>query len=127
MRSDPGAPAAQGTIPLCVSELGAKAWEYVKEALDASWVSSAGPFTQRFEGMLADYIGARHAVATVSGTAALHIGLLVVGVEPDDEVLVSELLYERGVSLPSSVGLTPEDKEHVVETVHSSFRAAVRR
>jgi perosamine synthetase len=93
MRFEPGAPAEAGFIPLCVPEIRGNEWTYVKECLDAGWVSSVGSFVDRFEGMVADYVGAKYAVATVNGTAALHIALLVAGVEPDDEVLVSALTF----------------------------------
>ena len=53
----------------------------VKECLDTNWVSSVGSYVDRFEAALAAYVGAKYAVATVNGTAALHIALLVAGVE----------------------------------------------
>ncbi len=90
---EPGAPAPADTIPLCVPEIRGNEWQYIKECLDTNWVSSAGPFVNRFERMLAEYTGAKYAVATANGTAALHIALLVAGVQPDDEVLVSTLTF----------------------------------
>ena len=91
---EPGAPAQQqGSIPLCVPEIRGNEWKYVKECLDTGWVSSVGAFVDRFESDLAGYVGARHGVAASSGTAALHIALLVAGVQPDDEVLVSTLSF----------------------------------
>lgn len=89
---EPGA-APPGMIPLCVPTVGGKAWEYVKECLDTNWVSSVGKFVERFEQMVASYVDAQHAVAAVNGTAALHVALLVAGVQPDDEVLVSDLTF----------------------------------
>jgi perosamine synthetase len=89
----PGAPAAPGSIPLIVPELRGNEWAYIKECLDTNWVSSVGSYVDRFERMLADYVGVRHAVATVNGTAALHIALLLAGVQPDDEVIVSSLTF----------------------------------
>jgi perosamine synthetase len=80
-------------IPLCVPEIRGREWEYVKDCLDSGWVSSAGAFVNRFEEAVAGRVGVRHAVATVNGTAALHIALLLAGVEPDDEVLVSDLTF----------------------------------
>ena len=68
-------------------------WDYVKECLDSNWVSSAGPFVSRFENDLASYVKAKHAVATVNGTAALHVALLVAGVQPDDEVIMPPLTF----------------------------------
>lgn len=93
MPFEPGAMPAKGTIPLSVPEINGNEWKYVKECLDTNWVSSAGPFVDRFEQQLAEYVGAKYAIATVNGTAALHVALLVAGVEPDDEVLVPALTF----------------------------------
>lgn len=90
---EPGAPASGDVIPLCVPEIHGNEWKYIKECLDTNWVSSVGPFVERFERELAAYVGAQHAVATSNGTTALHIALLVAGVQPDDEVLVSTLTF----------------------------------
>jgi len=93
MQFEPGAMAPGGFIPLSVPQLRGNEWKYVKECLDTNWVSSAGPFVNRFEETLARYVGAAHAIATSSGTAALHIALLAAGVRPDDEVLVPALTF----------------------------------
>ena len=90
---EPGALAPTGMIPLSVPEIHGNEWKYVKECLDSNWVSSAGPFVDRFERMVADYVGTGHAVATVNGTAALHLALLVASVKPNDEVLVPALTF----------------------------------
>ena len=68
-------------------------WLYLKECLDSSLVSSAGPFVDRFETDLAAYTGAKHAIAVVNGTAALHIALKLAGVGSNDEVLVPALTF----------------------------------
>jgi perosamine synthetase len=91
--AEPGAPAAAGGIPLCVPHLAGREWEYIKECLDTNYVSSVGAFVGRFERMVADAVGARYGVATVNGTAAIHIALLVAGVEPDDEVIMPTLTF----------------------------------
>lgn len=93
MPSEPGAPPSQGTIPLCVPEIRGNEWQYIKECLDTNWVSSVGAFVDRLEADVARYLGAGRAVATVNGTAALHIALLVAGVQPDDEVLIPTLTF----------------------------------
>ena len=80
-------------IPNAVPHLAGNEWKYVKECLDTNWVSSAGPFVGRFEREIAQYLGAPHAVATVNGTAALHVALLAAGVQPDDEVLVPTFTF----------------------------------
>ncbi|MBI4538159.1 MAG: LegC family aminotransferase [Gemmatimonadetes bacterium] len=82
-----------GIIPLCVPEIRGKEWEYVKECLDSNWVSSVGPFVEVFERKVAELVGARYAVATDSGTAALHVAVLLAGIAADDEVLVSTLSF----------------------------------
>jgi perosamine synthetase len=68
-------------------------WRYLKECLDSTFVSSAGMFVDRFEIELARFTGAKHAVAVVNGTAALHIALKLVGVQVGDEVLIPALTF----------------------------------
>ena len=68
-------------------------WEYLKECLDSTFVSSVGKFVDRFEDDLAQFTGANHAVATVNGTAALHIALKLAGVMQNDEVLIPALTF----------------------------------
>src|SRR3989442_8859100 len=80
-------------VPLSAPAIQGREWEYVKECLDTAWVSSTGQFVERFEEMVSECTGARYAVATVNGTAALHVALLIAGVQPDDEVLVSTLTF----------------------------------
>ena len=68
-------------------------WLYLKECLDSTFVSSAGKFVDRLEVELAAYTGAKHAIAVVNGTAALHIALKLAGVGANDEVLVPALTF----------------------------------
>jgi perosamine synthetase len=84
---------ADGRIPNAVPYLAGNEWRYLKECLDTNWVSSVGPFVDRFEREVAAYVGVRHAIAVVNGTAALHVALLAAGVGPDDEVLVPSLTF----------------------------------
>ena len=88
-------------------EIRGNEWKYIKECLDTNWVSSAGSFVDRFERELADYIGTKYAVATCNGTAALHIALLVAGVQSDDEVLVSTLTFIAPANAIRYVGAWP--------------------
>ncbi|MBS4002152.1 MAG: DegT/DnrJ/EryC1/StrS family aminotransferase, partial [Afipia sp.] len=62
--------------------------KYLSECIETGWVSSVGRFVDRFEQQLAEYTGARHAIAVVNGTAALHAALLAVDVDAGSEVLV---------------------------------------
>lgn len=83
------APSSLASIPLCVPNIAGNEWEYVKECLDTGWVSTAGPFVEKFEREFAKVLGAKQAASTMNGTAALHIALLVCGVKPGDLVLIS--------------------------------------
>ena len=60
--------------------------KYVQECIDSAFVSSVGKFVDRFEKEIADYTGSKHAVAVVNGTAALHIALLMSGVQSGDDI-----------------------------------------
>lgn len=82
-------------------------WDYVKECLDTGWVSSVGKFVERFEADLARACGVAHAVATVNGTAALHVALLVAGVRPGDEVVVPTLTFVATANAVSHCGAVP--------------------
>ena len=104
---EPGAPANDGMIPLCVPELRGNEWKYVQECLDTGWVSSVGAYVDRFENELAQRVGTKYAVATVNGTSALHIALLVAGVKPDDEVITSSLTFIAPANTIRYVGAYP--------------------
>jgi len=92
-RFEPGAPAREGGIPLSVPEIRGNEWQYIRECLDTNFVSSVGPFVTRFEETVAAYLDAPHAVATVTGTAAIHVALEAAGVRRDDAVLISALTF----------------------------------
>ena len=87
MRSD------DGNIPLHIPVLGGNAAGYVNECITTGWVSSVGKFVDRFEIDLAEFTGAKRAIAVVNGTAALHIALKLCGVQPGDEVLSPSLTF----------------------------------
>ena len=80
---------------------------YLQECLDTTFVSSVGPFVDRFEKDLAQYTGAKHAVVTVNGTAALHVALLMAGVGPDDEVLIPTLSFVATANAVRYCGAIP--------------------
>lgn len=84
---------AVSPIPLCTPNLAGNELRYVTEAVESGWVSSVGPFVTRFERELAAAVGAREAVAVVNGTAALHVALVLAGVQPDDEVILPALTF----------------------------------
>jgi len=96
-----------GPLALHEPRFSGNEWNYVKECLDTGWVSSVGKFVDRFERDLAETTGARHAVAVVNGTAALHICLKLAGVEPGDEVLMPALTFVATANAVSYCGAVP--------------------
>ena len=62
-------------IPLSVPNISGNEWQYVKECLDTEWLSSAGKYVDLFEQNIAEYTGAKYAVACVNGTSALQVSL----------------------------------------------------
>lgn len=101
------APSDLQFIPLSVPEIRGNEWQYVKECLDTGWVSSVGSYVERLEKMVAAQAGTKYAVATASGTSALHVSLLVAGVQAGDEVLVSTLTFIAPVNAIRYVGAFP--------------------
>lgn len=92
-------------------------WAYLKECLDSTFVSSVGRFVDRFEVDLAEFTGARRAVAVVNGTAALHVALRLAGVEPGDEVLAPTLTFVATANAIAYCGATP----HFVDSEERSL------
>jgi perosamine synthetase len=109
-------------IPLSVPEVGGREWDYVKECLDTGWISSVGAFVERFEAAAAQATGAAHAVATVNGTAALHMALMVAGVEAGDEVLVPDLTFIASANAVRYLGAHPVFVD--VDPVHGQMDPA---
>lgn len=72
--------------------------KYIKEAFDQNWVAPLGPNVDEFEKSLAKYCGVRHAAALSSGTAAIHLALIMLGVEKDDEVIASSFTFSATVN-----------------------------
>ncbi len=81
--------------------------QYLKECLETSYVSSVGKFVDQFELELAQFTGAKYAVATSNGTSALHIAFKLAGVEPNDEVLVPTLTFVATSNAISYCNATP--------------------
>ncbi len=81
--------------------------KYVNECLNSEWISSSGVYASRFEEAFARYVGTPEAAATVNGTAALHICLVLAGVGPGDEVVVPTLTFIAPVNTVRYVGAEP--------------------
>ena len=107
MTTEAHASTAPQRIPLSEPWLAGNEWVYLKECLDSGWISSVGPFVDRFERAFTDYVGATGAVAVVNGTAGLHLALRAAFVEPDDEVLVPTLTFIAPVNAVRYCGAHP--------------------
>lgn len=105
-------PQDNKAIALHEPQLQGKEWTYVKDCLDSGWISSIGQYVNRFENELSEYTGAKYAIAVVNGTAALHICLKVIGVEPEDEVFVPALTFIATANAVSYCGAIP----HLVDS-----------
>ena len=94
-------------IPLSVPTLAGNEWKYIKECLDTNWVSSVGSFVNDFERVVAEYTGSSYAIATVNGTAALHVALKMAGVTADDYVIAPNLTFVATLNAVHYTGATP--------------------
>ena len=106
-----------GMIALHEPEFEGNEWQYVKECIDTGWVSSVGSFVDRFERDLAAFTGAACAVATSNGTSALHVCLMLAGVQQGDEVLMPALTFVATANAVSYLGATP----HFIDSEDRSF------
>jgi perosamine synthetase len=80
-------------IPVAAPDLGDAEERYVVDAIRSSWISSSGHYVRTFESTFAQACGAKAAVSVVNGTAALHLAIEAVGIEPGDEVILPSLTY----------------------------------
>lgn len=94
-------------IPLSVPFLRGNELKYVSECIETEWVSSAGSYVTRFENDIAEFLNIPDAVACINGTSALHISLILSGVETDDEVIVPTLTFIAPANAVSYMGAHP--------------------
>ena len=94
-------------VPLSVPVFVGNEKKYLNECIDTTFVSSVGKFVDRFENNMAAYSGAKKAVVCVSGTNALHMAMMLVGVERDDEVLTQALTFIATCNAISYIGARP--------------------
>src|SRR5260370_12956256 len=93
-------------LHLSVPHMGGSEMKYVGEAFASNWLSTVGANIEAFECAFAGVLG-RPAVALSSGTAAMHLGLRLLGVGPGDEVLVSDLTFVASLNPIRYLGAPP--------------------
>lgn len=122
------------TVYLSPPDVGEEERALLLDAFDSGWVAPVGPHLDAFEAEVAERVGAAHAVALSSGTAALHLALLGVGVKPGDKVLCSTLTFVATASAIVYAGAEPVfvDADEAswnldVDLVEEELRDAARR
>ncbi len=94
-------------IPLSEPAIIGNEWKYIKECLDTGWVSSVGSYVNRFEKMVAGYVGCKYGIAVVNGTSALHLSLLVCDVKSGDEVIAPTMTFVATANVVRYCGADP--------------------
>ena len=98
---------APSFIPIAAPVIGDREIAYVEDAVRSGWVSSIGPYIDRFEAGFARWVGVRHAVAVSNGTVALHLALHALGLGPGDEVIIPDLTFAATAHAVLQTGATP--------------------
>ena len=98
---------AENPVPLHAPRFSGNEKKYLIDCIDTTYVSYVGEYVSRFEDEIRKYTGAEYAVAVSSGTAALHIALLLAGVVPEDEVITQPLTFVATVNAISYCGAHP--------------------
>lgn len=94
-------------IPLSIPNISGNEWNYIKECLDTNFVSSAGQFVTKFENEFAKKLNAKHAIAVMNGTAAIHLSLIITGITSQHEVLVPNLTFVAPLNAVKYIGAKP--------------------
>lgn len=94
-------------IPLSVPNLKGNELKYVTDAVETEWVSTAGPYVNAFEKNIAEYVHSKGAVSCQSGTAGLHVSLMLMGVTREDAVIVPTLTFIAAVNPVRYIGAEP--------------------
>src|ERR1700712_2418138 len=82
-------------------------FSFVKEAFDTNWIAPIGPHVTGFENDLESYPGAKYAAALSSGTAALHLALIILGISPGDEVICQSFTFAATANPIAYLGAVP--------------------
>jgi perosamine synthetase len=116
-------------IPLHSPFFRGKEKEYLIDTIDSTFVSSVGAYVNKFERLISEFTGAKFAIATTNGTSALHASLLLLGVQPGDEVITQSLTFVATCNAirychadpiftdvdKKTLGMSPESLSHFLE------------
>ncbi len=94
-------------VPVADLDLRGNEFKYLIDAFLTTWISSQGPYVEMFEKNFAKFCGCEHAVTTSSGTVALHLALLALGIGKGDEVIVPDLTFVATINAVLYTGATP--------------------
>jgi perosamine synthetase len=94
-------------IPVLEPDLSGKELEYVQDCIQTSWISSQGKYVSKFEAMMEDLHPGTRAVSVSNGTTALHLALVVLGVNGGDEVILPNLTFAACANAVIYCGATP--------------------
>jgi len=97
----------QSKIWLSSPHMGNQEQEFVREAFDTNWIAPLGPHVDGFEQDLSQFVGMGHAAALSSGTAAIHLALVMLGVGPGDHVLCQSFTFSGSANPIMYIGATP--------------------
>lgn len=95
------------SLPLIQPSLGGNESRYVNDCLATGWISSQGPYIEKFQAAFAAYMGGGQALCTSSGTTALHLALEALEIGPGDEVIVPDLTFGATANVVVHAGATP--------------------
>jgi perosamine synthetase len=94
-------------IPVAAPSLEGNEAEYVMDCIKSSWISSTGKYIEQFEELFASFCGVKHAITCSNGTTALHLALLALDLQPDEEVLVPTLTFVASANAVVYCGAKP--------------------
>jgi perosamine synthetase len=94
-------------IPVCEPALDGRELEYVRDCIETSWISSAGKYINLFEEKFSAYCGARYGIACSSGTTAIHLAMVALGIGPGDEVIIPDFTLIVSANMVILAGARP--------------------
>lgn len=112
-----------GAVPLHAPLFAGNEKKYLLDCIDSTYVSSVGEYVNRFERKVADYTGAQFAIATVNGTAALHVALIISGVKPQNEVITQAVSFVATANAITYCGASPVFLDSDLDTLGLSPQA----